>query len=107
MSLSVAISARRSFATTGTGCTTWSESNTTGNAVTGKGNIQVSLKHGRLVGLHVCEYLRGQPALTPTKVAAIEAKAKALQEMVGYSGNYKEWIAKPRPERVEGVAPVI
>jgi len=68
-----------------------------GNAVTGKGNIQVSLKHGRLVGLHVCEYLRGQPALTPTKVAAIEARVKALQEKVGYAGNYKEWIAKVAP----------
>ena len=68
-----------------------------GNAVTGKGNIQVSLKHGRLVGLHVCEYLRGQPALTPTKVAAIEAKVKALQEKVGYAGNYKEWMAKVAP----------
>ena len=78
-----------------------------GNAVTGKGNIQISFKHGRLVGLHVCEYLRGQPALTPTKVAAIEAEIKSLQEKVGYSGNYKEWMAKARPERVEGVAPVV
>ena len=68
-----------------------------GNTVTGKGNIQVSLKHGRLVGLHVCEYLRGQPAPPPTKVAAIEAKVKALQEKVGYSGNYKEWIANVEP----------
>jgi NADPH-dependent glutamate synthase beta subunit-like oxidoreductase len=74
-----------------------------GNAVTGKGNIQISFKHGRLVGLHVCEYLRGQPALTPTKVAAIEAKIKSLQEKVGYSGNYKEWIAKACAEPVEGV----
>jgi hypothetical protein len=86
-----------------------------GNAVTGKGNIQISFKHGRLVGLHVCEYLRGQPALTPTKVAAIEAEIKSLQEKVGYSGNYKEWIAKPRhfdrlsaqPEGVEGVEPAV
>ena len=68
-----------------------------GNTVTGKGNIQVSLKHGRLVGLHVCEYLRDQPAPPPTKVAAIEAKVKALQEKVGYSGNYKEWIANVEP----------
>jgi hypothetical protein len=86
-----------------------------GNAVTGKGNIQISFKHGRLVGLHICEYLRGQPALTSTKVAAIEAKVKALQEKVGYAGNYKEWLAKARhfdrlsaqPERVEGVVPVV
>jgi NADPH-dependent glutamate synthase beta subunit-like oxidoreductase len=86
-----------------------------GNAVTGKGNIQVSFKHGRLVGLHVCDYLRGRPALPPTNVAAIEAKVKSLQEKVGYSGDYKEWITKAcrfeglsaQPERAEGVAPVV
>lgn len=65
-----------------------------GNAVTGKGNIQVSLKHGRLVAQHVLNYLEGQPALPAVKVAAIEAKVKALQEKVGYSGNYKEWTTK-------------
>jgi len=65
-----------------------------GNAVTGKGNILVSLKHGRLVAQHVLKYLGGHPALLPTKVAAIEAKIKALQEKVGFSGNYREWIAK-------------
>lgn len=68
-----------------------------GNAVTGKGNIQISLKHGRQVGVHVCEYLRGQPALTPSKVAEIEAKVKALQQRVGYPGSYREWIAKVPP----------
>lgn len=68
-----------------------------GNAVTGKGNIQVSLKHGQLVGQHVCEYLRSKPALPPTQVAAIEVKVKALQEKVGYHGNYKDWIAKVAP----------
>ena len=78
-----------------------------GNAVTGQGNIVISRNHGRLVAEHVLGYLRGQPALTPTKVAAIEAKIKALQEKVGYSGNYKEWIAKTRPERVEGVEPAV
>ena len=68
-----------------------------GNAVTGKGNIQVSLKHGQLVALHVLKYLEGQPCLPSTKVAAIEAKIKALQEKVGYSGSYREWIAKVEP----------
>ena len=64
-----------------------------GNAVTGKGNILVSLKHGRLVAKHVLKHLQGQPALPRDKIAAIEAKVKALQEKVGYSGNYREWIA--------------
>ncbi len=69
-----------------------------GNTVTGKGNIQVSLKHGRLVAQHVLKYLEGQPTLPYSKVAAIEAKVKALQEKVGYAGNYREWIAKVSPE---------
>ncbi|MGH7411499.1 MAG: hypothetical protein ACREJ6_10650, partial [Candidatus Methylomirabilis sp.] len=68
-----------------------------GNAVTGKGNIQVSLKHGRLVAQHVLKYLEGQPPLPPAKVAAIETKVKALQEKVGYLGGYKEWISKVEP----------
>ncbi|MGH7411958.1 MAG: hypothetical protein ACREJ6_12985 [Candidatus Methylomirabilis sp.] len=68
-----------------------------GNAVTGKGNIQVSLKHGQLVAQHVLKYLEGQPPLPPTKVAEIEAKAKALQQKVGYPGSYREWIAKVEP----------
>lgn len=74
-----------------------------GNSVTGKGNIQSSLKHGAQVAGHVLEYLRSQPPLPPAKVTAIEAKVKLLQEKVGYSGSYREWIAKASPELVEGV----
>ncbi len=68
-----------------------------GNAVTGKGNIDVSLKHGRQVATHVLNYLETQPALPPEKIAAIERKVKALQENAGYSGNYREWIARFAP----------
>jgi ferredoxin--NADP+ reductase len=65
-----------------------------GNAVTGKGNILLSMKHGRLVAQHVLKYLAGQPDLQLSQIAAIEAKVKALQDRVGYSGNYREWIAQ-------------
>jgi hypothetical protein len=67
------------------------------------------------VAQHVLKYLAGQPDLQLPRVAAIEAKVKALQKKVGYSGNYREWIAKAchfdglsaRPEPVEEVeAPV-
>jgi len=68
-----------------------------GNAVTGKGNIDVSLKHGRQVATHVLTYLGTQPALPAAKVAAIEARVKALQEKANYSGNYREWIARFAP----------
>jgi NADPH-dependent glutamate synthase beta subunit-like oxidoreductase len=65
-----------------------------GNAVTGQGNIVISRNHGRLVADHVLGYLRGQPPLPSSKIADIEAKVKGLQQRVGYSGNYREWIAK-------------
>jgi NADPH-dependent glutamate synthase beta subunit-like oxidoreductase len=68
-----------------------------GNAVTGKGNIDVSLKHGRQVATHVLTYLETQPPLPPETVATIEAKVKALQDKAGYSGNYREWIARFAP----------
>jgi ferredoxin--NADP+ reductase len=68
-----------------------------GNAVTGKGNIQVSLKHGRQVAQHVLKYLEGQPPLPSDRVAAIEAWVKTLQEKVGCAASYREWIAKVPP----------
>jgi len=46
------------------------------------------------VAQHVLKYLAGQPELQLSQIAAIEAQVKALQERVGYSGNYREWIAK-------------
>jgi ferredoxin--NADP+ reductase len=75
-----------------------------GNAVTGKGNILISLKHGRLVAKHVLKHLQGQPALPRDQIAAIEAKVNALQEKVGYPGHYREWLAKACPEPVEACA---
>jgi len=100
-----------------------------GNAVTGKGNILVSLKHGRKVSQRMLEtYLLGEgsgyeevlagaaaeaagkvaavaervgtaPRLSPDRVAAIEEKVRALQARVGYEGDYWAWIAKVRPGR--------
>ncbi len=101
----------------------------TGNAVTGKGNILVSLKHGRKVSQRMLEsYLLGEgsgyeevlagaaaeagakvaavaeglgaaPPLPPDRVDAIVQKARALQARVGYPGDYWDWIAKARPAR--------
>ena len=100
-----------------------------GNAVTGKGNILVSLKHGRKASQRILEsYLMGDatgfeqvldaaaaeagakvaavaqrvgaaPPLPPDRVDAIVQKVRALQARVGYAGDYWDWIAKVRRAR--------
>jgi len=101
-----------------------------GNAVTGKGNIQTSLKHGRTVSQHMLEHyllgegsgyeevlahaateaqekviavadqLTGKASLPNERVAEILAKVKALQEKVGYPGDYGRWIQQVRRPRM-------
>jgi ferredoxin--NADP+ reductase len=93
-----------------------------GNAVTGRGNILVSRKHGRTVSQRMLEqYLRGagsgyeevfseaaavtkervtavaerlsgQALLKQERVSAILSKVESLQRRAGYGGNYHEWI---------------
>ncbi len=100
-----------------------------GNAVTGKGNILVSLKHGRKASQQILEsYLMGDatgfeqvldaaaaeagsrtapvarrveaaPLLPPERVKTIVEKARALQARAGYPGDYWDWIATVRPAR--------
>lgn len=97
-----------------------------GNAVTGKGNILVSLKHGRVVSQHmlenyllgtasgfeevlakaeteaqdkvraVAERLAGQTPLPVERVAGILSRVKVLQERVSYPGEYRAWIERVR-----------
>jgi hypothetical protein len=98
-----------------------------GNAVTGKGNILVSLKHGRLVSQHmldryllgaasgyeealaeggtaaraqvsaVIERLGGRSPLPGPRVAHILAQVRVLQERAGYAGQYRAWADRMRP----------
>jgi len=93
-----------------------------GNAVTGKGNILASRKHGRTVSQRMLEQyllgvgsgyeeafqkvenetrgkieavatrLSGQPPLPPERVSELMSKIELLQRRVGYSGNYRQWI---------------
>jgi len=97
-----------------------------GNAVTGKGNILVSRKHGRTVSQRmieqyllgvasgyegvfleaeletdkkvtaVAERLSGQAPLPPERVSALLSEVQSLQRRVGYTGNYREWINTKR-----------
>jgi NADPH-dependent glutamate synthase beta subunit-like oxidoreductase len=101
-----------------------------GNAATGRGNILVSQKHGRLVSQNMLEhYLAGtssgyEEVLTEaagaararveavmgrlaqrspqpaSRVAAILARVQTLQDRVGYPGSYAEWIDRVRPPAV-------
>ncbi|HSB69915.1 MAG TPA: hypothetical protein VLT62_11335 [Candidatus Methylomirabilis sp.] len=97
-----------------------------GNAVTGKGNILVSQKHGRVVSQNmleryllgaasgyeevlagaaveareqaerVAERLAGRAPLPAARVASLLARVKALQERVSYPGEYRAWIERVR-----------
>ena len=97
-----------------------------GNAVTGKGNILVSRKHGRTVSQRMLEqYLLGsasgyeevladaaaetqgkmaavaarlskQAPLPPAQVSALLSKVEFLQRRVGYTGDYRSWIDASR-----------
>lgn len=101
-----------------------------GNAVTGRGNILASRRHGRVVSQHMLEhYLQGtasgyeevledaasemaakmgavmerlarQAPPSPETVTAALARVKALQKRVGYSDTYAQWIERVRPPLV-------
>jgi NADPH-dependent glutamate synthase beta subunit-like oxidoreductase len=97
-----------------------------GNVLTGKGNIKDSLDSGTEIGTLVAENYLGltdagptisdvarqnaaaeatqvasamdsRPKLPRERVDAVLAKVRARQHAVGYSGNYREWIAKVTP----------
>lgn len=97
-----------------------------GNAVTGKGNIHLSRKHGRTVSQRMLEQylmgvasgyegvflqteletnkkidamalrLSGQAPLPPDRVSTLLSEIQSIQKRVGYSGNYNEWIESKR-----------
>jgi ferredoxin/flavodoxin---NADP+ reductase len=97
-----------------------------GNVLTGKGNIKDSLESGTEIGTMVAESYLGlsdtkfhfgegprhsaeveaveiasmmdkRPELSPDQIDVILAKVRERQKAVGYSGNYREWIAKVTP----------
>jgi hypothetical protein len=97
-----------------------------GNVLTGKGNIKDSLESGTEVGTRVAEAYLGlsgeqlplaegarraaqaeaeqiaavvdaRPRLAPEAVEKIVHRLQERQRAVGYSGNYRDWIAKVTP----------
>ncbi len=97
-----------------------------GNAVTGRGNILSSRRHGRQVSQHMLEhYLKGtasgyeevlvsaaagaaaqasavadriarQAPLAPDHLEAFLTRVKELQARVGYPGSYDQWMERAR-----------
>ena len=104
-----------------------------GNAVTGRGNIRESLIHSREISQilmrdflewqtdHFEELVRQQElntvqtvteldrqlksraALSAATISEIRNKVWKLQRRVGYEGNYREWIRKNLPLRLENM----
>lgn len=94
-----------------------------GNVVTGQGNIRVSLQHAKSVTEHVLDdylcarlqqaergeaaghavaervrrHLDGCPPLAPEVVEELRERVRALQQRVGYDGNYRAWIDASMP----------
>lgn len=66
-----------------------------GNAITGKGNIRVSRINAREITNYVVE---NHLARDGVDVATIRRKVKALQESVGYDGDYDKWAKAHRRE---------
>lgn len=97
-----------------------------GNAVTGKGNILISQKHGRAVSQNMLEHylvgtasgyeeiltgaaaaaqekaeamadrLAGRAPLPASRVSSLLARVQTLQDRVSYPGKYREWIERVR-----------
>jgi len=49
----------------------------------------------------VSEKIKSLPTLSANEVEAIERRIRALQERVGYTSDYKSWIAKVTPPDLE------
>jgi NADPH-dependent glutamate synthase beta subunit-like oxidoreductase len=89
----------------------------TGNVVTGKGNIIASRRHSKVVTGHVLERYLGVPQngsataaqqhladhvaakapLAPEQIEQVLARVRARQEAVGYTVPYKDWLARVTP----------
>jgi NADPH-dependent glutamate synthase beta subunit-like oxidoreductase len=102
-----------------------------GNVVTGRGNIKASLEHGRQVAEsmmdeflawrdedyqellrrageiaalrteRVIDFLATKKLLRVEQIEKIMQRVQALQQQVGYDGDYRKWIQQHKPVRYE------
>ena len=104
-----------------------------GNAVTGKGNINESVKHGREISAEIMdsfldwqqddyenwhrqtavkvyrdiakivEVIEKRKFMSDDVIQSILDKTKNLQEQAGYDGNYERWVEQNTPPRLENM----
>ncbi len=72
-----------------------------GNAVTGQGNIVISVRHAKTVAEHIIAEFEKREPLPEASVNEILDRAKARQDAAGYKGDYKAWIAQVIPPDLE------
>lgn len=72
-----------------------------GNAVTGQGNIVISMKHAKTVAEHLLGEWGERAKLPESKVDEIITRVKDRQDEVGFDGNYTAWIQKVIPADLE------
>jgi NADPH-dependent glutamate synthase beta subunit-like oxidoreductase len=72
-----------------------------GNAVTGQGNIAISVRHAKTVAKHIMGEFEQKEPFPESKVHELLDRVKARQADVGYEGDYKVWIAKVIPSDLE------
>jgi len=88
-----------------------------GNVVTGKGNLIASRRHSAAVTGHLldrylgvpqngpataaqqqlADHVAGRSPLTPAQIENLLTRVRARQEAVGYTGAYKDWLARVTP----------
>ncbi|MCS7170267.1 MAG: hypothetical protein NZ949_06545, partial [Candidatus Kapabacteria bacterium] len=49
----------------------------------------------------IAEHLDGRIPLLPERLQAIEERIQQLQQRVGYTGDYRSWIQRHLPKRLE------
>ncbi len=72
-----------------------------GNTVTGQGNIRLSVEHGKKVASYLVGKASEWTPLTDDQVAATMGRVKARQTAVGFSGDFKAWVAQNTPPDLE------
>ena len=74
-----------------------------GNAVTGKGNIRLSLLHGRQVAKLVADKITADPnaSLQATQIEKILERVQKRQKEIGFSSTYRDWVAEQIAKRTK------
>ncbi len=62
-----------------------------------EGLLAASTTDARTAGAQLADFVRGRPPLAPPQVDALLARVRARQQQVGYTGDYRAWLARVTP----------